>query len=129
MNLYIKIENNQPVGYPILEDNLVMLGVDIANLPSTFAIYKKIDAPAIGPYEKLNMELVFNSGAVEEVYHIIAMSQEERLSKQAQVKAGGSLNGWIFDEETCSFIPPTPKPEGAYIWNNETEKWVQLNGI
>lgn len=126
MNLYIKIENNQPVGYPIVEENLVMLGIDIANLPETFAVYNKIDVPTIGPYENLKMVLAFSNGVVTEVYHVINMTDEEKLAKQEQVKSGISHNGWVFDEATCSFVPPTPKPEGSYVWDNTLEQWVEL---
>jgi hypothetical protein len=115
MNLYIKIENNQPVDYPIVEDNLRMLGIDINNLPNTYAVYNKVDAPSIGPYEKLSMDLALNSGVVTEVYHVLNMTEEERLAK--------------FDEATCCFVPPTPKPEGAYIWDNESEQWTGMPGI
>jgi hypothetical protein len=128
MNLYIKIENNQPVGFPIVEENLKMLHVDVANLPSEYAVYNKTESPIAGPYETLSMELVLESGGVTEVYHVNAMTEEERLAKQEQVNAGGSPKGWIFDEVTCSFAPPVPMPEGAHIWDNETEQWVGIAG-
>lgn len=37
---------------------------------------------------------------------------------------------FIFDEETCSWIPPKPKPEpvndGVWIWDELTKDWFKL---
>jgi len=30
---------------------------------------------------------------------------------------------WTLDEETCLWKPPTPKPDGNYIWNESTQAW------
>jgi len=30
---------------------------------------------------------------------------------------------WTLDEETCLWKPPTPKPDGNYIWNESTQTW------
>jgi len=36
-------------------------------------------------------------------------------------------DNWIFDEETCKWIPPIPKPNsGKYVWDQELTKWVNL---
>lgn len=34
---------------------------------------------------------------------------------------------WTFDEETLSYVPPTPKPiDGKdYIWNEEKQQWIE----
>lgn len=34
-------------------------------------------------------------------------------------------NSWIFDETTCSWVSPIPKPkdENWYFWNEENLKW------
>jgi hypothetical protein len=34
--------------------------------------------------------------------------------------------GWILNKETKEWEPPTPKPDsGIWIWNDETESWVE----
>ena len=33
---------------------------------------------------------------------------------------------WTLDESTCYWQPPTPKPEGNYIWNDKTLTWVEI---
>lgn len=30
---------------------------------------------------------------------------------------------WALNENTCRWEPPIPKPEGDYIWNEETTSW------
>jgi hypothetical protein len=32
---------------------------------------------------------------------------------------------WILDEETCLWNSPTAKPEGDYVWNEETLSWIE----
>jgi hypothetical protein len=31
---------------------------------------------------------------------------------------------WILNEDSCLWQAPTPKPEGNYIWDEETLSWV-----
>mgnify|MGYP003648215595 FL=1 len=30
---------------------------------------------------------------------------------------------WVLDETTCRWEAPTPRPDGDYIWNEETQAW------
>lgn len=30
---------------------------------------------------------------------------------------------WLLDEPTCTWEAPIPKPEGDYVWNEETQEW------
>ena len=32
---------------------------------------------------------------------------------------------WTLNEETCIWEAPTPKPEGNYIWDEETQNWIE----
>ena len=32
---------------------------------------------------------------------------------------------WTLNEETASWIPPTPRPPGFFIWDEENLVWVQ----
>ena len=33
---------------------------------------------------------------------------------------------WTLDEATCLWEAPTPKPDGDYIWNEETQVWDEV---
>ena len=36
---------------------------------------------------------------------------------------------WVFDEETCTWVAPVPKPEtgGPYSWDEENTQWVPFS--
>lgn len=31
---------------------------------------------------------------------------------------------WTLNEESCNWEPPTPKPEGLYVWDEASLAWV-----
>ena len=137
MNLYIRINQNKPVDHPIVEDNFIQAfpEIDISNLPNNFARFERIDIPEVGVYQ-IYEGVVYDweDGVVKDVHKIRDMTQEEILSFQNQVKSDWESTGfasWIFNEETCSFDPPTPYPDGdnSYIWNEELENWERINVI
>ncbi len=33
---------------------------------------------------------------------------------------------WSFNRETLEWEAPIPKPEGLYMWNEETQEWVSM---
>jgi len=33
---------------------------------------------------------------------------------------------WTLDEATCLWEAPTPRPDGDYIWNEETQVWDEV---
>lgn len=38
------------------------------------------------------------------------------------------FNGWIFNKEKMEWEPPFPMPDsGLWIWDNETENWIEYN--
>jgi hypothetical protein len=58
------------------------------------------------------------------------MTAEEKLAKQNAVKIAFSTEhptwaSWDFDEDTCTMVPPVPRPnnEDPYVWNEETLLW------
>lgn len=36
---------------------------------------------------------------------------------------------WVLDEETCLWEAPTPRPDGDYVWNEETQTWTKVESI
>lgn len=135
MNLYIKIENEQAIGHPISEDNLIegYPDIDINNLPSNFAIFERIEPPEMGLYDKKQI-CVYEcdeNGRYRDVWYNIPMSDEEKIEKQNNVKEQWSINNgyasWIFNEMTCEFDSPVEYPTDGnkYIWNEETQSWIE----
>lgn len=87
MRLYIQIENGQPLGHPILEDNFCAAfpGIDPDNLPSTFARFVRVAAPQIGPweaYEGVTYEWV--GDVVQDVHHVRPLTQPEIEQRMAE---------------------------------------------
>lgn len=33
---------------------------------------------------------------------------------------------FILDTETCNWKPPTEKPEGSYVWDEENIRWMEI---
>ena len=33
------------------------------------------------------------------------------------------FDNWLFDETTCTWEHPVPRPEGNYIWSEQTQAW------
>jgi hypothetical protein len=135
MKLFIRIKDGQPFEHPILESNFKQAfpKININNLPSEFSCFERVEAPFLGPYEK-NQRVQYQlseDGVYRDVWYCDQMSEEEKTEKQNRVKEQWTQNGgfasWTFNEETCSFVAPTPYPNDGlfYVWNEETLTWVQ----
>ena len=137
MELFIKIENGQAVNHPIMEDNFrqAFPEIDTNNLPSNFARFIRVDAPALGVYEK-NQTVTYQlqNGVWTDVYACEQMTQEEIVALQNQVKDEFAQNynfaSWTFNEATCQFEPPISCPNDGkpYKWDEEIINWVESTG-
>ena len=49
-----------------------------------------------------------------------------KVTKQEWVKTG--YNSWFFNQETCSFDPPTPYPNDnkIYTWDEPSFSWIEV---
>lgn len=136
MNLFIRIQDGQPFEHPIMEKNFreAFPDIDTSNLPSNFARFIRVEAPPLGPYET-NQRVQYeigDDGICRDVWYCDNLSAEEITAKQNAVKTwwanGPNYASWTFDEESCTFIPPTPYPEteGDYEWDEDTLSWVEV---
>lgn len=135
MNLYIRLVDGQPFEHPIFEDNFrqAFPNIDTNNLPSNFARFTRVAPPAIGVYEVYEGCTYErqDDGSYMDVHATRAMTDAEKTAKQDAVKAGWAATGyasWVFDEDTCTFNPPTPYPTdgNAYQWDEESTAWVEV---
>jgi hypothetical protein len=133
--LVIKIEDNSPVGHPILLDNFIETnpGVDLNNLPSDYAWFERVPEPMLGVYEKnLTSTYEFVGNIVKDVWHTEPMTEEEKQQKQARNKEAWveqqGFPSWTFDEEICWFRPPIPFPDDGklYQWVEDSLNWIEL---
>lgn len=131
MELYIRIKDGQPFEHPIFADNFraAFPHIDTNNLPPEFARFERVPFPEIGIYEIHESTAYEKQGDVyTDVHNVRLMTEQEKVAKQDQIKAEWAERGfasWVFDEETCSFIPPSPHPDDgkSYLWNEETLSW------
>jgi len=136
----IRIKDGAPFEHPIAVSNFIdaFPTIDVNNLPPEFAWFERVERPDLGVYEYFvseepTYELI--DGIWKDVWHISNVSDERKLAMQQGVKdAWASLNNaenwtaWVFDEATCSFQPPTPKPDDGkkYIWHGLSTAWVEI---
>lgn len=134
MELFIQIKDGKPFEHPILGGNFrqAFPHIDPNNLPPEFAQFERIEPPSIGIYEIYEGVTYEKHGDFyKDVHHVRGMTQDEVLAKQNQAKAEWSENGfvsWLFDENTCSFVPPIPRPMDGkiYRWDEPTVSWVEV---
>jgi len=136
MNLYIRLENGQPSGHPILLENLLAAypEIDPDNIPGIFVRFQRVDCPEILPYQ-INEGVTYEwvDSIVKDVWHIRDMSATEKTNFQNQLKLQWAENGgypsWILNEELCVFEAPSPRPEKhgnvSYVWDEPSIAWIE----
>ena len=134
MELFIRIKDGAPFEHPIMAGNFrqAFPDVDTENLPAGFARFVRIAPPVLGAYEKnqtVSYQLV--DGVYTDVFTCEQMTAAEITAKQQAVKDSWANNGfasWTFNEQTCSYEPPTPMPTDSkrYVWNETTLTWDEV---
>lgn len=137
MNLYIRLENGQPVEHPIILKNLLAAypEIDPNNIPGIFVKFQRVDCPEILPY-KINEGVTYEwvDGIVTDVWHIRDMTDTEKTDFQDQLKSQwaetGGYPSWIFNEELCMFEAPSPRPDKhgniSYTWDELSLAWIEV---
>ena len=135
MELFIRLKNGQPFEHPIFGDNfrLAFPSIDTANLPDTFAYFERVQRPTLDTYQ-INEGVSYQwiDGKVKDVWSTRDMTTEEISAKQQEVKDAwaalpnrDNFAAWTFNEITCAYQPPTPRPaEGNVFWQGTTLTWV-----
>lgn len=137
MNLYIQIENENPINHPALMDNLISaFGV----VPDNWKPFIRVQRPIPSVYQILVSEeptYEFNeaTGYWMDTWVLRDMTAEEKAAKQqaakdlwAQRPNLANFSAWIFNENTCQYEPPIPYPTDskAYRWDGATNSWVEF---
>ena len=136
MKLYIQIENGQPVNHPALEENL-MQAFNV--IPDNWIAFERIERPQIGVYDLFDQdypEYQLVDGIYKDVWLIRPMNELEKTAKQQVVKDRWdslpnreNFTAWVFDEVTCSYIPPVPRPDDGklYKWDGTVNNLVEVS--
>ena len=135
MKLYIETENGLPINHPALEENLLQAFGDI---PTHWESFLRVERPTLAAYQALNIqepEYLLVEGVWTDVWSIRDMTADEIAFKQQAVKKDWALlsnrenfTAWVFDEVTCSYIPPVPRPDDGklYRWDGTVNNWVEV---
>jgi hypothetical protein len=137
MNLYIQIKDGNPINHPALMDNLFSAFGDI---PLDWQPFIRVQQPEIGVYQVLNSQeptyqFVESTGYWMDVWDVRDMTEEEKAAKQqaakdlwAQRPNLDNFSAWTFDEATCTYLPPIPRPDDGkiYRWNGSINSWVEF---
>jgi hypothetical protein len=131
MNLYIETENGTTKNHPAFEENLIQA---FGTVPDRWELFIRVERPVPTIYQ------VFNSpdpvyakvdSAWADVWSLRDMTTSEVSAKQQEVKDAwvampkrDNFTAWVFDEVTCAYQPPTPRPtDGNYFWQGTTDSW------
>jgi len=136
MNLFIKTENGQTKNHPAFEDNLIQA---FGEVPSHWEAFIRVERPALGVYDVLESnEPTYEKvdGFWTDVWSVREMTAEEKAAKQQAVitafnsrEQAENWSAWVFDEATCSMVPPIPRPEpveGVLVfWCGADNNWKE----
>jgi hypothetical protein len=132
MNLYIETENGVTKNHPAFEDNLIQA---FGEIPAHWEAFTRVERPVVSMYQILNTpDPVYAQvdGVWADVWTVRDMTAEEKTAKQqvakdqwATLPNRENFVAWVFNEATCTYQPPTPRPaEGNYFWQGTTLTWV-----
>jgi hypothetical protein len=135
MKLYIETENGITKNHPAFEENLLQaFGV----IPLHWENFLRVNRPILAAYqtlEKQEPEYQLIDGVWTDVWVLRDMTADEVDVKQQEIKDAWALlpnrenfTAWIFDEATCSYIPPVPRPNDGklYRWDGTVNNWVEV---
>jgi len=130
-NLFIEIKDGKPYAHPLHEDNLLYLDPSIQLPNEKYMKFIRAPIPKHGIYEVVDGSTYeIKNGVVEETWNIRQMDAETKAELIAKYKVDSKrFDSWIWEDETCSYIPPVLPPpyvEGVNIhWNESKLSWEE----
>ena len=136
MRLFIQIENGQTVNHPALEENLIQA---FGAVPDHWELFIRVQKPNPGIYEILESDEPSYQkvdGVWTDVWPLRPMTDAEIAAKQQMVKdqwasrrQAENWSSWLFDEPTCSYVPPIPRPDPVLgktvFWCGADSNWKE----
>ena len=130
MNLYIETENGAAKNHPALESNLLQ---SLGEIPAHWEPFVRVDRPLCTLYQTIGNHVYEKvDGVWTDVWTVRDMTAEEKSATQQVVKDAWATRpnaenfvAWIFDEATCTYKPPIPRPtDRPVFWHGATSAWV-----
>ena len=137
MALFIQIQDGQPVNHPAYDINLIQA---YGLIPQGWQLFERTDCPVPTIYQVLDSETPtyqFVNGVWTDVWALRDMTNEEKAAKQQAVKdawaareQSSNWSAWTFDEATCTYNPPIPRPEpnegNRTFWCGAENRWKEV---
>ncbi len=136
IKLYIQVKDGVPINHPAYTENLLY---SLGEIPSDWEPFIRVKRPELGVYEILEDEQPTYqrvNGVWTDVWFVRPMTNAEKLAAQQAVKDfwatrpyASNWSAWTFDENTCGFVPPIPRPppvEGKKVfWCGAENNWKE----
>jgi hypothetical protein len=134
MNLYIETVNGLTKNHPALKENLIEV---FGFVPDTWEPFIRIEQPTPSVYQIFDnndKSYIKVDGVWTDFWSLRNMTNDEKEIKQQKEKERWALLpnrnnfiAWKFDEVTCKYQPPIPRPEvGTFFWQGNISSWVVL---
>jgi hypothetical protein len=130
MNLFIKLENGEPINHPILEENLKLYysDLDIENPPEGYAKFIRKPFPVLNNFEIIeSIEYVIdqdywpsNIPVYTDKYNIRSLTDEEMIQiADDQTK---QMNEGMRIYSNAPY--PAPDDGNLYVWSGSSSSWI-----
>jgi hypothetical protein len=130
MNLFIQIENSQPIGHPAFEDNLIQA---FGSVPSNWFPFNRVQQPIDllkTPFQITQVNYVLSSDGLswEDAWTTVEMSDAEKAELIAKEQAKKPCPNVTLDTNTLEWIKDTPKPTDGkkYRWDWTNGVWNEI---
>jgi hypothetical protein len=134
MRLFIEVANGNASNHPAFEDNLMQA---FGCIPDNWEPFIRIPRPEMGTYDVLDSDMPTYQkidGSWVDVWMLRPMTAEEKNDKQQAVKDAWAArdqaenwSAWVFNESTCQYDPPIPRPEPVegliVFWSGAEGDW------
>jgi hypothetical protein len=132
MNLYIMLQDGQPINHPMLETNVLMVfpGIDLNALPENLCRFIRVERPILGVYQLFEEpEITYEikvDGICYDVWHYRDMTAEEKQAKIDTLIQNKPYPSWTINIENCTYNPPVAMPTDGklYRWNEDSLNWL-----
>jgi len=115
--LYIQVVEGNCINHPAYASNLIEA---FGEIPPNWEPFIRVKRPTLGIYEILEDEQPLYkkvNGVWTDVWFVRNMTTSEKRALQQEVKTSfasrlyaSNWASWTFDEESCSMVPPIPRP-------------------
>jgi len=127
MNLYIQVENGEPINHPAFEDNLIQA---FGSVPSNWEPFNRVNRPILSIYQLFESDdPIYQkiNGVWTDVWLFRDMTSDEKASLIAKVQANPPGPNLILNTDTLDWEPNTPMPNDGknYFWHPKKGMWVE----